>query len=132
MRGIYPCVEDVGACVCTSRVIVGVGRISTIDIGNTPETPGSGVLGDESLFLKVMNLLIYPAGLKDSILLDILDTRQAADRIQHVVAHLSSEAIKVAEVVDVVRLSVEKVESVVDETGEAVVLHLDDEPPGHR
>lgn len=55
-------------------------------------------------------------GLNNSILLDIFNTREAAEELDNVVAHVSGKTTEVSKRVDVGRVFLEKLQGTIDKS----------------
>ena len=117
-------VNNVHTGVCSSTAVVGVRSATTGLVGDTRQTPGGRGLSDVCLLLEMLNFA--KVGLDNSILLNVVNTREVAQELHDVVAHLRGETTKVAELVDVGRVLLEKLQSTLDERLQVLVLHLDD------
>lgn len=71
VSGVDTGVNYIGACAGTSGVVVGVGRSSPVDVGDTAETPGGGALSDISLLLQVFDLKVLDGD--NGVLLNVLN-----------------------------------------------------------
>lgn len=120
-------VDDVGASTRTGSAVVGVGRGTTSDVGDTTKTPGSRGLSDVGLLLE--RLRGAKVGLDNGILLDVVNTLHVAESLDNVVGNLSRETTKGAELVDVRRVLLDDLQGsgdeVVEVVGLQVVPHLD-------
>lgn len=124
VRGGDTSINDVNAGARSSRGVVGVGGGSRVGVGDAAETPGSRRLSGVCLLLEG-SLELTKVGLDDSVLLDVVNTREVLEKLDDVVAHLSGEATEVAELVNVGRVLLENLQSRLEEGLEVLVLQLD-------